>query len=77
MHYVSLTVVDLEGHFLSREPRSVLWWNLPTGGVWMLLYEGEIRSVEGPGAGRGGPEGTAPCCCEETARPEPATYAYE
>ncbi len=26
-----------------------------------LLYEDEIRSVEGPDAGRGGPEGTAPC----------------
>ena len=26
----------------------------------MLLSEDEIRSVEGPGAGRGGPEGTAP-----------------
>jgi hypothetical protein len=23
------------------------------------LYEDEIRSVEGPGAGKGGPEGTA------------------
>ena len=28
------------------------------GYVW--LYEDEIRSVEGPEAGRGGPEGTAP-----------------
>ena len=25
-----------------------------------LLYEDQIRSVEGPGAGTGGPEGTAP-----------------
>ena len=30
------------------------------GGVWSLLYEDEIRSVEGPDALRGGPEGTAP-----------------
>ena len=30
-------------------------------GVWTyLLYEDEIRSVEGPDAGRGDPEGTAP-----------------
>ena len=26
-------------------------------------YEDEIGSVEGPDAGRGGPEETAPCCC--------------
>ncbi len=26
----------------------------------LLLYEDEIRSVEGPDASRGGPEGTAP-----------------
>jgi hypothetical protein len=28
-------------------------------GVWIRLYEDEIRSVEGPDALRGGPEGTA------------------
>ena len=28
--------------------------------VWMLLYEDESRSVEGPDVSRGGPEGTAP-----------------
>jgi hypothetical protein len=22
-----------------------MWWNPPTGGVWMRLYEHEIRSV--------------------------------
>jgi hypothetical protein len=22
-----------------------VWWDLPTGGVWMRLYEDEIRSV--------------------------------
>ena len=27
----------------------------------LLPYEDEIRSVEGPDAGRGGPEGAAPC----------------
>ena len=37
-----------------------MWWDLPTEGGRMLLYEDEIRSVEGPDAGRGGPEGTAP-----------------
>ncbi len=36
-------------------------------------YEDEIRSVEGPDADRGDPEGTARC--EETERPEPATYS--
>jgi hypothetical protein len=29
-------------------------------GADLLLYEDEIRSVEGPDAGRGGPKGTAP-----------------
>ncbi len=34
-----------------------LWCHCTYGGVW--LYEDEIRSAEGPDAGRGSPEGTA------------------
>ena len=38
--------------------RRAMWWNLPTGAVWMLLHEDEISSLEGPDASRGGGEGT-------------------
>ncbi len=44
-----------------------LWCHCTYGGVW--LREDEIRSVEGPDARRGGPEGTAPLVATGTTTP--------
>ena len=46
--------------------------------VWrnsgLLLYEDEIRSVEGPDAGRGGPEGGGNGAPEREKRKRPPAY---